>query len=342
MSDNTLSIIKSSQQNTAIFRSLFGVVSTLLIATVLGLLSPQISAIFAIMLLGKGTKALGITKSLLAIAALFVLGLMGLFLGSIVQDYPLASILILALVIFWSFRLIAIPEAIRMLFLMFSILFPLLSLTAEPAAALIFSDILLNLAIALGMAQFAFLIFPELGTPQETVTQQKETNYHLDKMAVNGLIVLLPVVIYFFYFLPNSMILTLVFIIVLAMDPLIHKSKKAHVILITNLFGGIAAVIAYNLLTVVPTFFFYTVVLLAAGLYFGYNTFSDKKTADFYPMAYRTFFLVLGVISSSNEGIEGKFLERLFGISLAIVYVVLAYHLLSLINNPEKREDETV
>jgi len=198
------------------------------------------------------------------------------------------------------------------------------------------------LAIALGMAQFAFVVFPAVGMPQEKVVAQKEITFNLDKMALNGLIVLLPVVIYFFYFLPNSMILTLVFIIVLGMDPLIHKSKKAHVILITNLFGGIAAVIAYNLLTIVPTFFFYTVVLMAAGLYFGYNIFSDKKTSELYAMAYRTFFLVLGVVSSSTDAIEGKFVDRLFGVSLAIIYVVLAYQFLNLINNPEKNEDETV
>jgi hypothetical protein len=55
-------------------------------------------------------------------------------------------------------------------------------------------------------------------------------------------------------------------------------------------------------------------------------------------MAYRTFFLVLGVISSSTEGAGDNFSSRMWGIALAILYVVLAYHFLNFINDPRRHE----
>ncbi|MEP0712053.1 hypothetical protein [Algoriphagus sp.] len=327
-------------QTTAITRSLLGVVLSLLIATAAGLLTPQTAPIFAVFLLSPGSKALGIKKSLGAVAVLFFLGLGGVLLGSMIQDFMVESILIVGLIIFWSLRLVSIPEPIRLMFLIYSILFPLLSLTFELLAPFVFMEILMNLGIALIVAQLAFILLPE-SSPMSlpaTSQQQGSSTFNLDKIALNGLIVIFPVVILFFFYRPNNLILTLIYIVMLGMDPLIYKSKKVFVILLANLFGGIVAVVAYNLLTISPTFFFYSIVLLAASAFFTFNMYSDKKTRDMYPMAYRTFFVVMGVVSSTTDQVEGKLVDRLLGIILAVVYVVLAYHVLNIFNNPRINE----
>lgn len=344
MLDKAESNIKTSQQTRAIFRCLLGVASTLLIATLNNILLPQISAIFALMLLDNGKTAIGIKKSLIAIIGLYFLGLFGLFLGGLVQDYALVTILILGLVIFWSFKLVKVPEPIRLLFLILTLLLPFLSLTAEPLGDLILMHMIVNLVIALAVAQLAFIFFPEpvLKNKPSKETIQEESQYNLNKIAVNGLLVLMPAVLYFYLFRPNALVLTFVFILALALDPMIYKSKKGQVLILANVFGGVCGVVAYNLLTITPTLFFYTFLIFAIGLYFTYHIFSDKKTVPIYTIAYRTFFLVMGVISSSDTSAGATIIERLFGIGLAVLYVVVAYKIVTFFNNPRNIEHEMV
>ncbi|WP_417859227.1 hypothetical protein [Xanthomarina gelatinilytica] len=344
MLDKVLPHIKLSQQTKSIIRCLMGVVSALLLAMTWNILSPQIAAIFALMLLDKGKNALGIKKSIAAIFGLYVLGLLGLVLGSFVQDYALATILILGLVIFWSFRLVQIPEPVRLLFLILTLLLPFLSLTAEPLGDLILLDMIINLAIALGVTQVAFLFFPEETVKASKVSDKKqtETQFNVDKIAINGVLVLMPAVLYFYFFKPNTLILTFAYIMILSLDPLIYKSKKSLVYILANLFGGICAIFAYNLLTVTPTLFFYVFLILAIGLFFTYQMFSGKKTVPVYAMAYRTFFVVMGIISSSSDSAGDTVVERLFGIGIAILYVVLAYKIVTYLNDPRIYENEMV
>ncbi|MCX7548611.1 hypothetical protein OS188_11680 [Xanthomarina sp. F1114] len=344
MLDKVESNIKQSQQTRAIIRCLLGVVSALLIATINDILLPQISAIFALMLLDKGKNALGIKKSVAAILGLYFLGVFGLVLSGFVQDYAMVTILVLGLAIFWSFRLVNIPEPVRLLFLILTLLLPFLSLTAEPLGDIILLDMVLNLAIALGVTQLAYLFFPEVKTTEKASKENKEadTKYNLDKIALNGLLVLMPAVLYFYYFRPNALVLTFVFILLLSFDPMIYKSKKGLVLILANLVGGVFGIIAYNLLTITPTFFFYIFITLAIGLFFTYQIFSDKKTVPIYTIAFRTFFLVMGVISSSSDSAGDTIVERLIGIGMAVVYVVLAYKVVTYFNDPRRYENEMV
>ncbi len=336
--------IKISQRRKGILRCLLGVISALLWAIMLDILSPQIAAVFAVMLLDKGKNALGIKKSIIAILGLYVLGLFGLVLGSFVQDYAMVTILILGLVIFWSFRLVKIPEPVRLLFLILTLLLPFLSLTAEPLGDIILLDMIINLAIALAVTQLAFLFFPEAPVEPIQVSEKKDIKpeFNLDKIALNGLLVLMPAVLYFYFFRPNTLVLTFAYILILSLDPLIYKSKKSLVYILANFFGGVCAIIAYNLLTITPTLFFYIFLIAAIGLYFTYQMFSDKKTVPIYAMAYRTFFVVMGIISSSSDSAGDTVFDRLLGIVIAIVYVVLAYKIVTFFNNPIPSENEMV
>ncbi|MBU2951855.1 hypothetical protein KO493_14235 [Tamlana agarivorans] len=337
--------IKISQHKKAILRYLLGAITALLISTLNGILLPQIAAIFTLMLLDKGKNALGIKKSLIAIMALYALGWFGLFLGGFVQNYIIETLLILGLVIYWSFRLIKIPEAIRLLFLVLTLLFPFLSLTAEPLADLILGDMIINLVIALAITQFAFLILPETSIDLQKTPQKKknnETTYSIDKIALNGVYVIMPAVLYFYFFGTNAFVLTFVFISFLALDPFIYKSKKGYGLIIANLIGGVAGIIAYFLLTITPTFFFYVFLMCAIGLFFSYHIFSATKNVPIYSIAFRTFFLVMGVISNSSNSAGDTVTLRLFGIALAVLYVIIAYKIVTYFNDPITYENETV
>ncbi|MFP3339852.1 hypothetical protein R0J91_17880, partial [Micrococcus sp. SIMBA_131] len=83
-----------------------------------------------------------------------------------------------------------------------TLLLPFLSLTAEPLGDLILLDMIINLAIALGVTQVAFLFFPEETVKASKVSDKKqtETQFNVDKIAINGVLVLMPAVLYFYFF----------------------------------------------------------------------------------------------------------------------------------------------
>lgn len=333
-----------SPRKMGMIRCLFGVVSALLFATVNNIFLPYMSALFAVMLLEKGQHALGVLKSIAALFVLFLLGVFGLVLGSFVQDFALVTTIILGLAIYWTFRLVKIPETLRMLFLILTLLLPYLSLTAAPLGDVVLIAMVINLAIALVFTQLAFLLFPEPQAEAKIASENKSeaANFDVSKIALNGLLVLMPVVLYFYLYRPNTMVITLLFILMLGIDPLIYKSKKTLVFIVANFLGGGFAVVAYNLLTVTPTFFFYIFLILAAGIYFTYHMHSDKPTAPIFAIAYRAFFVVMGTIASSSNEAGGLVVDRLFGIGIAIIYVVLAYKIVTYFNDPRTYERELV
>lgn len=332
--------IKSESRN--IVRSVFGVVSTVFVVIIFNIPMPQVAALFTIMLLTKDSKPLGVKNAIAAIIVVVILGFLGLVIGGFIQDYPLESILLISLLVFWSFKLVIIPEPLRMMFLTFTLMFPFLSLTSETVALFVFGDLLVNLIISLVITQLAFTFFPDteipIEKPQEKSIEKKalKIEYNINKIALNGLFMLLPIILYFFYFRLNTLLVTLIYIVILGLDPLIYKSKHSYHVILANLIGGSLAIIAYNLLTITPSFFFYIIIITAAGIFFTYNIFSTKKLATLvYPMAYRAFYLVLSIIfSSSSSTAEDSLTTRLFGILIAIVYVVVMYQFLNFINNP--------
>ncbi len=335
--------INRSARRRGMVRCLFGVVGALLFAMATNTFTPYMSALFAVMFLEKGQQALGVLKSIAALFGLFVLGLFGLVLGSFVQDFPSATLLILGLAIYWTFRWVHIPEVLRMLFLILTLLLPYLSLTAAPLGDVVLFAMIVNLAIALIFTQLAFLFFPE---PLNEVTNTKKVNedgpqFDVGKIALNGLAVLMPIVLYFYFFRPNSMLITLVFILILGMDPSIYKSKKTLVIIVANFLGGTFAILAYNLLTITPTFSFYIFLIIGAGIYFTYHMHSNKASAPAFAIAYRAFFVVMGTIASSSDEAGGLVAIRLFGIGLAVVYVIVAYKVMMYFNDPRLYGKET-
>ena len=124
--------------------------------------------------------------------------------------------------------------------------------------------------------------------------------------------------------------LILIFISILAMQPAFAKDfKVGKALIIGNLIGGIASILAYEVLTVIPEFFYLLLLVLLAGLLFGRQIFSGKAIAPLFGMAYSTFLLIICSTTSlgSNEA-DAKVWTRVFQIMVAVVYVVSAFGLI--------------
>ncbi|MFV0564618.1 MAG: hypothetical protein ACK5NB_02185 [Flavobacteriaceae bacterium] len=321
----------------ALLRCLFGVSFALLLATALNLPAPHLLAILSLMFLGKGKARLSVKKMLLILLAFFVLGSMGEFLGKYLIDFPLVIVPLLGLFTFWSFRLTQIPSPVRLIFLLFTLLLSFAGIQANFLGGFALSLLFTLFALALFIVQLSFLLFPSLPeqVSDKAKNQSSSSSLNPDKLAFNSLMVVLPIIAFFFTFNVNVLPLTFAFIILLSFDPFVYQSKKGPALIIGNIIGGLVGILAYNILVVAPSFLLYAFLIISIGGYFVVQIFSDKKTAPIFELAYKTFFVVMGTISVSENSAGSTIAERILQLGLAVVYVIVAFKVLNTFNNPE-------
>jgi len=326
------------KEDTPVLRCVFGVALALLVATSLGYLIPHITAIFALMFLQPSKKPLGLKKELGIVIGLSFLGYFGILVGNYFIDYPLVILPLLGLAIYWSYRFIKIPEPVRLLFLMLVVLIPFISMKANLLGSVVLSALLINLVIALGVIRIAFFIFPI--TTSEVISIEKKKpvaykNIDFDKLSLNGLLVVFPLIFVFYLFNANIAILTLVFVLLLSFDPFIYQSKKGAALLFANILGGLAGILVYNILVIAPSYVLYIFLIMSVAFYFVIKIYSDKKYAPIFRISFNTFFVIMGVISTSTNEAGIAIWERLLQIGLAIFYVIIAFKIVNIFNSPK-------
>lgn len=327
-----------------LFRTAFAVSLALIYATTVGYPLAHTTAIFTIMFIGPGKQAVKFKDVLVYPIALYVLGMLGVYVGYVLLDYIVVTLLVLGLAIFWSFRLTKIPVPARLLFLIFVILLPLLSMSANGLGEFVLAALITNLAIALIIVKFSFLLFPQTLTAHSAVAQSASKDnagpsLNMDKVAFNGLMVIFPLLCYY-YFSQDPDILILVFVALLAFDPFIAQSNKGFFMLIANLWGGLIGIIAYQVLIVAPYYPLYIFLCITICFYFIINIYAGKKTSPIYSTSFNTFFIVMATVSSSTNTASGKVWDRVFQIGLALIYTIVAYRIVNHFNNPKNQKIE--
>lgn len=338
MFDKVKGFFWSLKEDTPVLRCVFGVTLALVVATTLGYLVPHITAIFVLMFLEPNKKPLGLKKEIGIVLGLSLLGYFGVIVGKYLIDYPLVILPLLGLIIYWSFRFIKIPEPIRLLFLILAVLIPFISLKANLLGSVVLTALLLNLIIALVVIRIAFFLFPITTQEDKSIIKKRSIAYkniNLDKLAFNGLLVIFPIVFLFYLFNANIAILTLVFAVLLSFDPFIYQSKKGAALIFANVFGGLAGILAYNILVIAPSYVLYIFLIISVAFYFVINLYSGKKTAPIFKISFNTFFVVMGVISTSTNEAGNTIWERVIQIGLAILYVIIAFKIVNTLNNPK-------
>lgn len=113
------------------------------------------------------------------------------------------------------------------------------------------------------------------------------------------------------------------------MSPALANVKVGTVMIVANILGGLFAILAYNLLVIAPMFLFMILITLSTGLFFGSRLFSTNKFAAVFGSGFSTFLLILGSVTSSEDAAGDKVWTRVIQISIAVIYVVIAFRLLN-------------
>lgn len=261
--------------------------------------------------------------------------LAGLLLGIYLISYPLVYIPFTGLVLLRLFYMKASGRspALTTWLLIALLVIPLITITSPAIASLVAAGILLDAAVTVCVVWFTYGLLPDppgslpVGEPSPQEPHALPAAVERFKTAAISTLVVLPLLALFYSFRLQSALLILVFVALLSSQPGFATNFKAGGALVAgNAIGGAAAIVVFELLVMMPEFYFLIMLTFLAGLIFGERVFSDKPAAKLFGMALSTLLLVVGSTTAGGSGEVGaKVYSRVVQIVIAVVYVVMAF-----------------
>jgi len=293
--------------------------------------------VLSLSFLASGDKAPSFTQGLFFVLTIAIASVFGLILSYSFLNIPSIHILISFLILFHIFYTNnpLISPLVKVWLMIAVLAIPNVALLSKGIATVMALSLSINGLLTIILIWFIFLLIPNR---QEAV----EANYQKPKpvkkpgkserfnTALTNTLVIMPVFLIFYFFQLSSSLLILIFIAILSMQPAFAKDFKGGMALIIgNLIGGLASIVAFEILTVVPEFTYFVILIILSGLIFGKQVFSGRPAAPLYGMAYSTFLLIICSVTASGSGDAGsKVWTRVFQIMIAVIYVVSAFGLI--------------
>jgi hypothetical protein len=312
------------------------VLGTCFILAVNSLMNYELSFLTSVLALGymaPGAMPLTFKEGLKFIITLSIITGLAVIFSEFFIDYPLVFMPLLALGILWLYYSDKLPLMVKLFSLISILLIPLLSLEGSGIGSFIAVSLVFNALMAVTLSQLVFLAFPLCEADKVFEKEQQNVLKKSDKerlnYALNILFILLPLLLLFFIFKLSGGTLILIFAAILSMSPALANIKVGTVMIAANIMGGLFAILAYNLLVIVPLFPFMILITLGIGLFFGDRLFSSNKLAAIFGTGFSTFLLILRSVTSSEDEAGDKVWTRVIQISIAVIYVVIAFRILN-------------
>jgi len=301
-----------------------------------------LTAVLSLMYISPGVKPLTVKQGISFIIILSVITSIALLFSEYFLEYSLVFIPLLLLVLLWFYYTDKLAGMIKVFVLVSIVVLPLVSIDSTAIGSYVATNLIINALMAIVLTQIIFLVFPWSEADEIYIKGQgsvvKKSEKDRFKYAMNIVIILTPVLLLFFMFKLASSTLILIFIAILSMSPALANPKVGQVLIVANIMGGIFAIIVYYLLTIVPNFTFMVLLVFLAGLLFGERIFSKQKLAPVFKSAFSTFLLILGSVMGSDMDASDKVWTRLIQISMAVIYVVVAFRVLDYFEKQKKQK----
>jgi hypothetical protein len=316
--------------------------STLLMALAMGIgwdlafLTP----VLALGFFAPGSTMPSFKEGLAFVATIAVTTLTGFIFTKLFLDYILLFILLLGLALLTIFYTDKLGPKPKVFMLISLLLIPMLGLQ-NLAISLVFTKMFIGgAAITMVLVWVIYSLFPDKPADHAPATgkaagegpsAQARFSY-----AVDTLLIVFPVVLVFFFFQWTGGLIILIFITILSMQPSFNY-KAGMAMIIGNLLGGIFAIVAYELVVMVPFYPYFVLMVLAVSLFFASKLFSKSPKAPLFGMGFSTFLLITGQSISSTDDAGGKVWMRVLMIMIAVIYVVTAFRILEAYKEKKKR-----
>ena len=309
--------------------------STLAMALAMGFDWPLsfLTAVLTLSFLGTKTPRPAIKGLVTFVVVVAAACTAGLLVGFVVS-YPVVYLLTLALVLFHLFYAKAggAPPLLVTWMLIAVLLLPILTSLSAELAFIVATYLVLGSAVAMAVVWLAHVALPDpyveaapiAGPAPEPLSVERRF-----RLAFMSTLVVCPVAGLFLAYQKVDALLVLIFIAILTLQPSLSAGYKAGIALIIgNLIGGIASMMFYDILEMVPLFGFMVLLTFFCALLFGTGLFADGKWAPLFGMAFSTVLLIIGSTTSSFGDANAKASTRVIQITIAVVYAVVAFNML--------------
>jgi hypothetical protein len=283
---------------------------------------PFLPSLIAVQLLSAG-PALDFKRAI-GFVVLMALGCsLSLFISLAFADKPLTLIVVVGLLIFLEFLAVARGKAAAGIFLITTSFVPLMAVSSIDLAYGLVHDLVLGSILALLLVFLVHALFPAReGKQRKEVTTPEEGAPVTVALANAGVVMSL-----FVYFMgsgtPTSIIVIMVTAITILQQPGIASGGTAFGLVMGNIAGGVAATVAYLMVSLLPSPAFLFLVVLFFGLVFGARIAEAGKLAPVYTVGVATFLVVLGLgLSPLPQDSATLFLSRVATVIVASLYTI--------------------
>ncbi len=327
----------------AVVRMAFGVSVAMALAQGIGWSLSQIVPVFVVMLLANAQQPLSFMAGLQFLVVIVLTSLIGLLISVYVLPFPLVSILLICLALYLIFYAAAAGAPLLLvLFMLIAVtLLPIMAQQDPAVTEVIAAGLVKAGAVALVVQWVAFALLPPPAGHGAKAPPAKSPPPSSVKRAVaaRATAVLAPLVVAFLVFGFTSVIVV-VFAALLAPQPTPAAGISGAIEKVAaNAIGGVAAVIAYNLVVAAPWFPFLLVLTFLVTLVFASRLFSGRPDASLYVSALSAFLILIGgSVTAFGKEAELSFYMRLAQIMLAGVYVAAAFYVLECLRPRAQRK----
>jgi len=256
---------------------------------------------------------------------------LGLAIALPLNAYPAVQLLVVGIVLFRIFHASASGApafGVTMMLVGVTVL-PLVVMESSALAVDFAGGFLLLGAAAMALAGIAHGLLPDppggaLPAPAEAM--ERDPALQVRQAAISTAVVL-PLLLFVFALKLTDSVLVLAFVAIMAQQPGLRQGVRSGLaLLVGNALGGLAALVGYELLVIVPTFGFLLALMLLVALRCGARLFGGDPRAPLWAMAFSTFLILLGGSTAPSGGeADVSFYSRMFQIFLSAIYIVGAF-----------------
>ncbi|MGF1734245.1 DUF2955 domain-containing protein [Photobacterium satsumensis] len=249
-------------------------------------------------------------------------------------QYPLIMLALVGVMMLWAYYLFQDPNwnFFAMMLMISALLLPYLGLM-QPVIALQAGKALMvaggGAVVVYGAMHWFFPAIPRVGASVKAVDVKTREQVRIEKQkrmqeSYKALLISFPVIAFCYFYQITGAILTMIFIGILSLQLTAPKSVKLSLfLLLTNIIGGLLAIIAYELLVTVPWFPFLVAMMLFLTLSFANKIYREPAKAPIYAGIFSALMVIFGaVVASDSKLMDVNFYTRIWQLILMGGYMI--------------------
>ncbi|MET2898094.1 DUF2955 domain-containing protein [Vibrio rotiferianus] len=262
----------------------------------------------------------------LLLALIATMGL-GLLLSGGITQYPIVLLIAVGLMMAWGYYLFTDPKwnLFATILLIAVLMLPFMAINNPAISVVLASGLAISGAVSVAIFALVHIYLPEPDSEFAGYAAPPIGKEQRWRASFRAMLISFPVVCFFFIFQISEALLTMMFVALLSLMITSEKSVKLSAFLIiSNGIGGILAILAFSILAIVPSIFFYTAFIALLAVVIGKKIYTVPEKAPIFATAFSTLLVLIGSTLMSSGDIDSNTFIRIFQLVLVGTYMILA------------------